>query len=171
MPVTFDMTRLEALSGRVQQLMTPDFKTEIAQVLSVTALGLIQDGFRYSRDPYGDTWAPLKDRNGQPLRDTGRLQNSPHVTRIASDGFVVTFGANYATYHQTGTRPNVGQRAAARASGRWVGARGRGAAYSTRGGIPRRMMVPTETRGMSPIWAARFTRDVKSLVRRRPRVA
>lgn len=33
--------------------------------------------FREGRDPYGNPWAPLTSRRGQPLRDTGQhLQNT-----------------------------------------------------------------------------------------------
>lgn len=177
MPVSFDMTQIEALRSRVQQLTTPAFSTEIAQVLSVSALALISDGFRYGRDPYGDEWAPLKSRNGRPLLDTGRMRSSVFVARVGADGFAIRFGANYAIYHQRGTRPSRqgGRVLRQSARGRFVKA-GRTAylnrigAY-TQGGIPKREMVPSEASGISYIWAARFNRDARSLVRRRIRGA
>ncbi len=36
----------------------------------------IIDGFSDSKDPWGASWAPLKHRVGEPLRDTGKLMNS-----------------------------------------------------------------------------------------------
>lgn len=46
--------------------------TTIGRVLS----NRIKLGFKNSKSPYGDTWKPLKYRDGQPLRDKGLLQNS-----------------------------------------------------------------------------------------------
>lgn len=44
----------------------------IGRVLSTR----IKNGFKIGKSPYGDTWKPLKYRDGQPLRDKGLLQNS-----------------------------------------------------------------------------------------------
>lgn len=46
--------------------------TTIGRVLT----NRIKLGFKNGRSPYGDTWKPLKYRDGQPLRDKGLLQNS-----------------------------------------------------------------------------------------------
>lgn len=57
--------------------------------------------FKLGVDPWGTTWAPLKYRKGQPLRDTGRLQRS--ITSVA-DSKGVSIGTNtvYARAHQFG---------------------------------------------------------------------
>lgn len=57
--------------------------------------------FKLGTDPYGQPWAPLKYRKGQPLRDTGRLNRS--ITSVA-DSNGVTIGTNvvYARAHQRG---------------------------------------------------------------------
>lgn len=58
-------------------------------------------GFKVSTSPYGEKWAPLKFRNGQPLRDTGVLRNSL-VPRYGKDFF--EFGTSHpgARVHQFG---------------------------------------------------------------------
>lgn len=72
-------------------------------------LSNIRLGFKAGSSPYGQPWAPLKIRQGQPLRDTGRLQNS--ITP-AADATGVTIGTNvrYAAIHQFGgtIRPKAG---------------------------------------------------------------
>ena len=61
----------------------------------------IQMNFRQSKGPDGTPWAPLKIRQGQPLKDTGRLFNS--ITYAVSDD-EVEIGTNvlYAPVHQSG---------------------------------------------------------------------
>lgn len=64
-------------------------------------------GFRLSVAPDGEKWKPLKHREGQPLRDTGRLRNS--ITFQASEKYV-EIGTNvvYGRAHQFGvTKQNV----------------------------------------------------------------
>lgn len=51
----------------------------------------IQLAFRSQKSPYGTTWAPLKYRTGQALRNTGRLYGSIQVRR---DGDGVVVGTN-----------------------------------------------------------------------------
>lgn len=60
-----------------------------------------QLGFRLGVDPYGQAWRPLRHRNGQPLRDTGRLQRSIDYDAGASH---VDIGTNvaYGIVHQFG---------------------------------------------------------------------
>jgi phage virion morphogenesis protein len=66
--------------------------------------------FRRGVSPDGTPWAPLKHRQGQPLRDTKRLQNS--MTYSASND-EVTVGTNviYAPTHQFGAtiKPKKGK--------------------------------------------------------------
>jgi phage virion morphogenesis protein len=59
--------------------------------------------FRRSKDPDGNIWAELKHRQGQPLRDTGRLQRS--ITRTYGKDFAKV-GTNtiYAPTHQYGAK-------------------------------------------------------------------
>lgn len=66
--------------------------------------------FKRGVSPDGTPWAPLKHRQGQPLRDTKRLQNS--MTYSASND-EVTVGTNviYAPTHQFGAtiKPKKGK--------------------------------------------------------------
>lgn len=62
-------------------------------------------GFRSSVSPWGQAWAPLKRRSGQPLRDTGRLMASiTYRTGKDGDSSFVDVGTNvrYAPIHQFG---------------------------------------------------------------------
>jgi phage gpG-like protein len=62
-------------------------------------------GFRSGSDPWGMAWSPLRIRNGQPLRDTGRLQRSITYAVGGSPGDqYVDIGTNlkYAPVHQYG---------------------------------------------------------------------
>jgi len=70
---------------------------KIARALE-TRVGLT---FRNSQSPYGEPWAPISYRIGQPLRDTGQLQRS--ISSDYGDDFA-TVGTNtdYAPVHQFG---------------------------------------------------------------------
>lgn len=63
----------------------------------------IRLGFKNSTSPYGDKWKPITYRQGQPLRDTGRLLSSigynaeNDSVSIGTDGQIV-----YAKIHQFG---------------------------------------------------------------------
>ncbi|MEC7121109.1 MAG: phage virion morphogenesis protein [Pseudomonadota bacterium] len=62
----------------------------------------IRLGFKTSRSPWGEPWQPLKYRQGQPLRDTGRFQAS--ITHIVQSE-TVEIGTNIQKYppiHQFG---------------------------------------------------------------------
>ncbi len=48
-------------------------------------------------------WRPLKRRRGQPLRDTGRLQNSV-TSRVEGDVVLVGTNVRYAALHHFGAR-------------------------------------------------------------------
>lgn len=64
-------------------------------------LTLINLGFKFGQSPYGQKWAPLKLRVGQPLRDT-RVFQSSIVARF--EGESATIGTNHigARVHQFG---------------------------------------------------------------------
>ena len=100
--VTIDVHGLPSVMERITAMrqaaanMTPLYDRIGAGLLSQ-----VQLGFKTSTSPYGQAWAALKLRNGQPLRDTGRLRSS--IT-YKSDGDGVTVGTNlrYAAIHQFG---------------------------------------------------------------------
>jgi len=70
------------------------------QLIAETWRGLAQGGFRSGSDPYGNSWKAVH-RNGQPLRDTGRLQRSIEGRGSKTRA---TTGTNvcYAIVHQEG---------------------------------------------------------------------
>ncbi|KAF0251989.1 phage virion morphogenesis protein [Pseudomonas putida] len=63
----------------------------------------VKSNFRKSQDPYGNTWAEIKHRDGQPLIDTGMLRNS-----ISGEvrGLSIVLGSplEYANAHQDGIK-------------------------------------------------------------------
>jgi len=74
---------------------------QIAKSMGEEILTQIKLGFREQRDPYGKAWAPLRSRNGQILRKTGRLQNS-FTYGVVGNTVVVGTNAKYASTHQFG---------------------------------------------------------------------
>lgn len=77
-------------------------KAEVLDAIAFTVESLVREGFDASEDPYGRPWAPLKLRQGKPLRDTGAhlLGSLSHV--VAGDSARVGFGFQYAHVHQRG---------------------------------------------------------------------
>lgn len=98
-------------------------------------------GFKAGASPYGAAWAPLRIRQGQPLRDTGRLQAS---IASAPDRTGVTVGTNvqYAAVHQFGATI-----APKKAGGRLVFAGGRGLIFAKQVKIPARPFMPIDAGG------------------------
>lgn len=98
--LTGDFAKLAALIEGLGEL-GDTARAEAAPVLRLELLSLVADQFRRGVDPFGVPWAPLKEREGQPLRNTGTLMNSFACT----DRFPLTLGTNvpYASYHQDGT--------------------------------------------------------------------
>lgn len=62
---------------------------------------LIDLTFKRGVDPWGNAWRPLKQRNGQPLRDTGRLMASV-TPRVSDQGVTIGTNLKYAAVHQFG---------------------------------------------------------------------
>lgn len=60
-----------------------------------------QLGFHTGTDPYGNPWAPLKSRSGQPLRDKGHLMNSFDY-QVEGNSVVIGTNLPYAPTHQHG---------------------------------------------------------------------
>lgn len=76
-------------------------------------LGLVQDGFREERDPWGRGWKkPKAVPDGRPLLvgKTTRLRRSWHIERTARGVITIASGVVYAKYHQTGTRRMVARK-------------------------------------------------------------
>src|SRR5574343_1643438 len=54
-------------------------------------------GFHASKNPYGEPWAAIRHRVGQPLRDTGRLMNSVTYNVISKQAVEVGTERVYVT--------------------------------------------------------------------------
>lgn len=160
------------LRKRIAGLGEQPFRGQLSARLSAAAFKLTMDTFKTSTDPYGNRWAALVARKGQPLLDTGRMRGSIFFNPLA-DGFRVDFSVPYAAHHQYGTtkravRKARGQRVDKR--GRFTRKKGTGSRF-IRGGagglIPRRQMFPmAETGGLPPTWRDVFDKEADALVRR-----
>lgn len=183
MPVRFDMSGLKGVMRKVEEMTTPAMRLEVSQVLAATALKETMDGFRQSRDPYGNPWAPLRSRKGKPLLKTGRMRASTHPIRVGPDGFGIQISAVYAIVHQTGGHVAPHSRIRGFESyqdpktGRYLRkTTKRKLVYVTRVSrqtfgngitIPQRMMVPETDKGLGSIWGAAFTKAATRVVQRR----
>lgn len=103
--LTFEVLDADVRNGlRKLDAATGDISPALA-VIGRKTTSRIRLGFRASESPYGQPWAPLQHRIGQPLRDTGRLQSSiTYRTGGASGDQYVDVGTNtkYAKVHQYG---------------------------------------------------------------------
>lgn len=156
--VRADFGRLEDLRKRAAEVASAGFREQLAQRLGVTAVKLLADEFRESKDPYGRGWLPvyrnrlrerrararaLKQGNWQraqrrdkPLVDTGRLRAAATAPAHVSGALVtVSIPVDYASYHQEGTRH-----------------------------IVRRQIVPDAAGGLGPIWEEAFRKETERAV-------
>lgn len=139
--ISGDFGKLEELIAKVRTIASPTFREATLTNLAEAARTEIVLGFSGGRDPYGNRWAPLKATRGrrvggQPLRDTGRLQNSFNVQRTET-GITIRSGVSYAGYHQYGTRR-----------------------------IPVRAMVPARRDDLGPYWRRSFIRVIETQLSR-----
>lgn len=106
-----DKFKIEVLDQAVQQGLAQlqqqggDLKPTL-EVVGRKLKTKVQLGFRSAQSPWGQKWAPLKLRSGQPLRDTGANLYGRLTYQIGQDegGFHVDVGTNfkYAPVHQFG---------------------------------------------------------------------
>lgn len=103
-PITLqvDTRGLEELVRKVRQLgpSNPHVRKGLNQI-GVRWIAKVKICFQRSIDPYGQPWARINHRQGQPLLDTGRLRNSvKHNVR----GTNLELASNlvYADNHQYG---------------------------------------------------------------------
>lgn len=89
------LARIRAMIAAGQDL------TPLHQAIGAGVLSLVQLGFKVSQSPQGSAWQALLIRQGQPLRDTGRLRNSLTVQATATGANVGT-NTKYAAIHQFG---------------------------------------------------------------------
>lgn len=101
--ISGDFAELLKLQGDLDTLGGQRFRQNLNQQLVAASLKLLADEFASGTDPYGRGWKPTTSRDGQTLRDTGRLLNS-----FGSDGsttstrFGIGTALKYAGVHQYG---------------------------------------------------------------------
>lgn len=158
-----DARALEALIRKVRALgRAGGLYDRTKAALAAEALTQVQLGFRESRDPYGEPWAPLVLREGKPLQDTRRLETS-FSTELLADGFRIGTRTFYGRVHQYGATILPKRAKLLRVP---VG-RGKKRRYVflKRAVIPARRMVP-DPRRLGPIWTAAFRRTVERVTGR-----
>lgn len=150
---------LQRLTKQLDAAARGKLEAEAGKRVGAALLKVVSDEFRNSRGPYGVEWKPVfrrrrRDRNARirrylrqsklglpleaktdkPLIDTGRLRASTGVS--VSGGQVRVFlTANYASYHQEGTRH-----------------------------IARRQILP-DAEGLGPTWREAIEKAAKGAVR------
>jgi phage gpG-like protein len=103
MGVTGDFGDLVELRQAMAKLATPEHRLDLAKNLAEEARTQVAFGFQRGVDPYDQPWPKLASREGQPLRDTGRLLNSVSGQPLVSEqGFRISTGVKYAATHQYG---------------------------------------------------------------------
>jgi phage gpG-like protein len=105
-----DFTKLNRLAANLKGLKESAWRSAAGATMGATALKLVADGFRNSKDPYGKPWKPIggagrrkgkKDKPHKILLDTGRLRAS-FSYRVVPVGFTISSGVVYAAVHQFG---------------------------------------------------------------------
>lgn len=113
----------------------PESLQDMTPQMAEETIDLIKEGFRRQSDPYGTPWKPKKRSDGRAILvgKTARLRNGWHrVNGRKRRGFIVAPSVTYAAPHQDGD----GKRNPPRP--------------------PRRMMIPTRSRGLPPAWARAY---------------
>lgn len=96
--------QLQALAAKVKKLGpgNPHIRAGLQEVAALWE-NRIKANFRRSVNPYGEKWADIENRKGQPLIDTGMLRNS-----ISGEvrGLSIVLGSplEYADTHQNGIK-------------------------------------------------------------------
>ena len=153
-----DVRQLRKFAQRVER--SQRVNRVINDQLAEETIDLIKEGFKTSRDPFGNRWAKLKLRSGRPLVDTGRLKNSFYKKSVGKTGFRVGSDVSYSDIHQDGSGifGRSGKRIKPkRAKALRIPVRGSGALFfKSVKGVPKRRMVPR--RGKLPSkWSRAYT--------------
>ncbi len=138
------LNRIQVQLGKLGK----NIQARLSKVLMQEALDLVDEGFATSTAPDGTPWKRLVLRNGQPLRDTRRLQSSFTGTASAR-GFRIGTNVMYAPTHQEGRtiRPREAKMLRWKTGGRFY------AAHQVT--IPSRPMLPEGSR-LPPRWRTAF---------------
>jgi phage gpG-like protein len=157
--ITFEIDDSKAV-GRINVIkqlagnMRPVFQN-VGRVL----VNRIRMCFSLGIDPWGTPWQRLRFREGQPLRNTGRLQRS-FVARADPNGVTVGTNVRYARTHQFGAdiQAKPGKSLV------FPGPNG-GMVFAKRVRIPPRSFLPIRRPGgniaLPPTWAIDVTRALR----------
>lgn len=119
--------------------------------------------FKMGVDPWGNPWAALKMRKGQPLRDTGRLQRSI-TSRADAEGVTVGTNVFYAPTHQFGATitPKKAKRLVFPGPGGNL-------IFAKKVVVPARPFMPMRryvaTVALPPDWALQVVRSIKAYLK------
>lgn len=195
MSVTIEVSG-DGAEKKLQSIVDAGNSTQMYDSVGASLKTLIDLGFKMSRDPWGQQWAPLKfralrrsdnggkisrtgrrqasanasGRPGQPLRDTGQLQRS--ITyRADTDG--VTVGTNLRAKNGASI-PAVHQFGAVilPKKGKFLifpGPNGN-LIFAKKSVIPRRAFLPIDTAGniaLPPTWAAAIVARIRAFMLRK----
>lgn len=164
MPVTAPTAELSKLIKRLEGVSKNDFRQSLSASMATQARTLVSKCFETGKDPYGNAWAPLKLRHGQPLRDTGRLgSTAAWEVEATPERFSLTNRMKQVQLMQNG---GVIQPVTARML-RFVPRGSNRAVFAKRVVVPARPMVPVS--GLPPAWAHAFESVVNKLIDRRMR--
>lgn len=187
-----DFAKLHALIQKLEGLSGPSQFPRISRAMGEEVIKRVRKGFQTETDPYGAAWAPRSPKTrvkgrakGRILRRSGALYKSFVLVSANYRGFVIASDAPYASVHQDGadytaagrvtfrTKKGRFQRTQAgiKAAQRQKRVSGAVAAHgSHRIVIPRRLMLPLESRGLGT-WEARLVtvarREVSRILRGR----
>lgn len=108
-------------------------------VMAEEAIGLVKDGFRSSKDPYGEKWKRKKRKDGRKVLSgkTSRLKGGWHVSKNGKGGATIAPSVVYAAFHQVGTKR-----------------------------LPARLMVPSAAKGLPDKWARLMEEAAQKVLRR-----
>lgn len=98
--IKFDLTQ-ESLNQLQKLIDVFDDVQPALHVIGRTMLTRINLGFKTATSPSGIKWLPLAVRDGQPLRDTSRLQRS-HTYNVIGNAVEIGTNTQYAPLHQFG---------------------------------------------------------------------
>jgi phage gpG-like protein len=156
-----DFAGLRKMKIQIADIGSESSRAALSKVMMHEALELVDEGFATSTAPDGSGWKKLALRNGQPLRDTRRLQSSFTGTSN-SRGFKIGTNVMYAATHQ---------------DGKTIKAKGSGRLHFNAGGrhfslkqvkIPARPMVP-EGSALPPRWRNALNDAAREYVARKLR--
>jgi phage gpG-like protein len=93
--------RLDKSIKALDSIASGELTKKITKAIGGEFLDLTLEGFTSSRDPYGNAWADLKYRDGQPLRDKGHLASGFNL-QVSDLQFTIQNPVKYGVHHQFG---------------------------------------------------------------------